>query len=159
MIFIFVIVLFLIIFLNNFKEKFSNNGEAITGSLSLLDNMNGYVYLVGGDLGGSYTKPGFKEEELKTIIGDLEKYKIIKQANQYKSILKDKTISNEKMVPFLFAAAKEINSNYKKSIEELNKIREEMDPLISEMQKIKACMISLDRKRQCDDKAIGRKDF
>ena len=159
MIFIFVIILLIIIFLINYnrkKEDFYQNEEAITGALSLVDSMNGYVYLVGGNMGGSHKRPGFKESELESIINEYDRHDK-KTADRYRKIYKDGKISNENMVPFIFAATKEMNTNYSKIIEEMNDIRTTLQPIRENMQQIKSCMIMLDTNEKCT--GLDRKDF
>ena len=146
---IFVLILVLIILVNNFKKKENfYNMVKIDDGLSLVSELNGYTYNVGNNMGGSYDKPGFKESELTDLINDIEEHDSDK-ADKLRTILYKGKISNERMVPFIFAATKQLNEQVKKNIEEMNELRDLLQPIRENMEKVKACVIALDNEEVC----------
>ena len=92
------------------KSKF----KEIIGALSTLDNISGYKYRVGGSDGGSYDSMGFKENELEKVY-----YPHVFRNGGLKTANKD-VISNEKMVPVIAQALKDINKLISSHVDSIN---------------------------------------
>ena len=110
-------------------------------NLSQISKINTYRYYVGGGLANSYHTFGFNHSEIKKryplIIDNLVQIEILKKF-PFMKINKYQIIKNERLVPYLTLALKELSDYNVKMVEKFNKLQNSMTKIQEKQQKAKA---------------------
>ena len=109
-------------------KRSKKNYSLIENSLATIDRISGYHYRVGGDMGGSYDSMGFKEDEVEQTLPHA---------------IEDGVVSNERMIPYLFQATKELSIAMQQQLKTVNEMQQTLTDIQTTKKKLESCMATL----------------
>ena len=115
---------------NDYKidKRTRKNYTLIENALSTIDRISGYHYRVGGDMGGSYDSMGFKEDEVRQTLPHA---------------IENGVVSNERMIPYLFQANKELSKAIQYQLKWVNEMQQTLNDIQVTKKKLESCMATL----------------